>query len=157
MTNKALVEHFYSCFQQKDYKGMQDCYADNATFSDSVFVNLNAAEVRAMWQMLCLRGKDLVLEYNDVTENATGGTAEWVAHYTFSATKRKVTNRIKAKFVIENGKIVSHIDDFDFYRWSSQALGLVGKLLGWTGFFKNKVRQNAANELDKFMLRENLR
>ena len=58
--NQQLITTFYSAFQKKDYKTMQNCYADNATFSDPVFVNLNATEVKAMWEMLCIRGTDLV-------------------------------------------------------------------------------------------------
>ncbi|MGB3947890.1 MAG: nuclear transport factor 2 family protein [Bacteroidia bacterium] len=150
--NQQLIIKFYKAFQNKDYKTMQDCYADNATFSDPVFVNLNATQVRAMWEMLCVRGKDLELTFKNVT--ATVGnqaSAEWEAHYTFSASNRKVINQIKAAFLIENGKIVKHVDTFSFYKWSKQALGTGGLLLGWTRLLKNKVRQGAMKSLTDFM------
>lgn len=151
MTNKELIQHFYTCFSQKDYKGMQACYADQAVFSDAVFKNLNSDEVKAMWEMLCLSGKDLRLEFSNIQETADGGSAHWDAYYTFSLTGNKVINRIDAVFKIENGKITSHTDHFNFYRWASQALGVNGKLLGWTSLVKNKVRSNARKNLEKFM------
>ncbi len=150
-TNQQLITKFYTCFQNKDYKGMQECYADNATFSDPVFVNLNAAEGKAMWEMLCVRGKDLRLEFKNIQTNGAQASVEWIAYYTFSVTGRKVVNHVKASFLIENGKIVKHTDVFNFYKWSRQALGVPGTLLGWTVFFKKKVRQGALKSLNDFM------
>jgi hypothetical protein len=46
--------------------------------------------------------------------------------------------------------IASHDDYFSFYRWSRQALGVSGLLLGWTPLLKRKVRQQAAAGLAKF-------
>ena len=149
--NKELITKFYSAFQKKDFKTMQECYADNAIFSDEVFVNLNAVQVKAMWEMLCIRGKDFKLEFKNVAANDKTGSAEWIATYIFSKSGRKVENRIKADFVFENGKIVKHTDCFSFYRWSRQALGISGLLLGWTSFLKNKVRVTAIQGLNDFM------
>ena len=149
--NKELVIKFYTCFQNKDYKGMQECYADSATFSDEVFVNLDAAQVKGMWEMLCVKGKDLKLDFKNFQTNETTGSADWIAYYTFSASGRKVVNHVKANFIFGNGKIVKHTDEFNFYKWSRQALGVSGVLLGWTGFFKNKVRKAAMKNLSDFM------
>jgi ketosteroid isomerase-like protein len=149
--NEKLINRFYNSFAQRDYKAMQDCYADNATFSDEAFQNLNSAQVKAMWEMLIKRGKDLQIRFQNVTANEKSGSCEWIANYTFSQTGRKVENHIKANFEFENGKIIKHLDQFDFYKWSSQALGLPGKLLGWTSFLKNKVRATAMKSLTDFM------
>ncbi|MCI0751446.1 MAG: hypothetical protein L0Y35_06375, partial [Flammeovirgaceae bacterium] len=70
---------------------------------------------------------------------------------TFSRTGRFVHNRIHAKFVFRDGKIIRHKDSFDFWRWASQALGPVGLLLGWTPMIKSKVRSTARGSLTKFM------
>ncbi len=104
-----------------------------------------------MWEMLCVRGKDLRLEFKNIQTNGAQASAEWIAYYTFSVTGRKVVNHVKASFLIENGKIVKHTDVFNFYKWSRQALGIPGTLLGWTGFFKKKVRQGAMKSLNDFM------
>ncbi len=107
-----------------------------------------------MWKMLILNGKDLELNFQNVSADEKSGSAEWIANYTFSKTGRKVENRIKANFEFENGKIISHKDSFDFYKWAKQALGISGLLLGWTSFLQNKVRQTAMKNLDDFMRSE---
>jgi ketosteroid isomerase-like protein len=150
-SNKDIITNFYTAFQNKDYKTMQDCYADNATFSDAVFENLNAAEVKAMWQMLITRSTDLQIELKNVEAHERTGSAQWIATYTFSASGNKVINKIKAAFVFEYGKIKEHKDNFDFYKWAKQAFGFKGLLLGWTSFFHTKVKQQARNKLLKFM------
>jgi limonene-1,2-epoxide hydrolase len=151
--NEIIINTFYTCFQNKDYKGMQDCYADTAHFSDPVFYDLNACEVKAMWEMFCVNGKDLEVEIKNVSANEKSASAEWMAVYTFSATGKKVVNHIKSNFIIEQGKIVKHTDDFNFYDWSKQALGASGLLLGWTPFVKNKIKKVAMKNLDNFMNR----
>jgi ketosteroid isomerase-like protein len=152
--NEALITRFYTAFQNKDVATMQECYSDQATFSDEAFVNLNAKEVRAMWAMLIKGGKDMRIEFKDISADELGGKAHWDAYYTFSATGRKVLNQIDASFVIENDKIVKHTDHFDFYTWSKQSLGLTGFLLGWTSFLKNKVRKQASAKLAAYMAKE---
>jgi len=149
--NQQLIHTFYTAFAQKDYATMQQCYADNAVFNDEVFVNLNSAQVKAMWEMLCTRGKDLKLVHSGVSATESGANAYWEAAYTFTSTKRKVVNRIHAQFEIENGKIVRHTDRFNFYAWAKQAFGAVGVLLGLTSYFKNKVRKGAGESLKAFM------
>lgn len=149
--NELLIQKFYTCFQNKDYKGMQDCYADNAVFNDSVFKNLDSSQVKAMWQMLISSSKDMRLEFKDIKATKQTGSAHWDAYYTFSKTGNKVVNRIDATFTFENGKIVSHTDHFDFYTWAKQALGTIGVLLGWTLILKNKVQKTAMESLNTFM------
>ena len=149
--NEELIRHFYTSFQNKDVKAMQNCYADDATFSDPVFTNLDAKQVRSMWAMLIKSGKDMKIEFKNILGDETGGSAEWDAYYTFSATGNKVVNRVKASFIIENGKITKHIDNFNFYRWAKQALGFTGLVLGWTTFLRNKISTKAKGNLETFM------
>lgn len=149
--NEARLHQFYSCFKNKDYKGMQACYAEDAIFNDAVFVNLSSVQVKAMWEMLCKRGKDLKLEYYNVEADETTASAEWVATYTFSTTGKKVVNRIQAKFQLKEGLIFKHTDTFNFYTWAKQAFGITGILLGWTGFFRRKVQQKALQNLELFI------
>lgn len=149
--NAQLLQKFYTAFQQKDYTTMQSCYADNAIFSDEAFVNLNASEVKAMWEMLIKKGKDLQLNFSNIEADDVDGSAEWIATYTFSQTNRKVTNHIKASFKFANEKIIAHTDEFSFYKWSSQALGTIGIIMVWTGWLKNKVQTTARKNLTAFM------
>ena len=146
-----LINAFYTAFQRKDYKTMQNAYHPEAVFSDPVFRDLSSAEVKAMWQMLITGGKDLKLEFSQVKADEKSGRAHWEAWYTFSATGRKVHNVIDATFEFRDGKIFRHTDHFNFYRWSRQALGPSGLLLGWTPFLLNKVQTTARKRLKSFM------
>ena len=130
---------------------MQNSYADNATFNDPAFGDLNALQVRSMWEMLVGSSRDMIITFGQIKADEKTGTAEWIASYTFSGTGNKVVNKVKASFIIENGKIIRHQDHFNFYTWSRQALGLSGLLLGWTSFLKNKVRKTATGKLQKYM------
>ena len=150
-SNEQLIHHFYTCFQNKDFKGMQACYAEEVIFNDAVFKNLNAKEVKAMWHMLITKGKDLRIEFSVISATENTAKAHWDAYYTFSATGKKVINRIDANFEIENGKIVKHTDNFNFYIWAKQAFGLTGMLLGWTSFLNKKVSAQAMKNLAHFM------
>jgi hypothetical protein len=156
----ATLERFYSAFARLDHATMQACYAPGATFRDEAFDLAGPAQIGGMWRMLCetTRAKALEhwkLEYGQVRSDGRTGSAHWDAHYLFSATGRKVLNRIDARFVFdEKGLIVEHVDRFDFWAWSRQALGLPGVLLGWTPFLRGKVRAQAAANLQKFLARE---
>src|SRR4051812_5121704 len=134
--NEQLIHNFYTSFQNKEYKGMQACYSDRVIFSDDVFKSLNHQEVCAMWHMLLTSSSDLALIFDHVTSGGRTGSCQWTALYTFTLTQRKVTNHIYTNFKFENNKIVAHTDAFDFWRWSRQAFGLTGLLLGWTPYFK---------------------
>ena len=52
--------------------------------------------------------------------------------------------------MITLGKISRHIDQFDLHHWAGQALGLKGRLLGWTPFVQSAIRRNAARALEGF-------
>ncbi|MFH7495426.1 DUF4440 domain-containing protein, partial [Pseudomonas syringae pv. tagetis] len=62
-------------------------------------------------------------------------------------TASTVVNDIQAGFVFRDGKISEHHDHFDMWRWSRQALGLKGLLLGWTPMVRNAVRAQALKGL----------
>jgi hypothetical protein len=146
---KTLIEYFYSAFQQKDYQTMAACYHPEAYFRDEAF-ELTGAEIGSMWHMLCSRGKDMTLEFS-VNEQAGNISAHWEPKYSFSQTGRYVHNIVDAEFEFKDGLIIKHIDRFDFWRWSRQALGAPGFLLGWTPLLRNKVSGMAMSNLRKFM------
>jgi len=152
--NEQLIHSFYTAFQRKDFEAMNACYANTATFFDPVFLDLTAPQVRGMWEMFCKNGKELNIDFKILSYDEYSGEAEWIATYLFSATGRKVTNRITAHFTFENSLIVHHSDSFSFYKWSRQALGATGLLLGWTSFLQNKVRANAMQSLARFIAKK---
>jgi hypothetical protein len=151
--NGQLLQGFYQAFARRDHATMAACYHAEANFTDEVF-DLHGAEIGAMWRMLCLRGKDLRVEFGSVQADAAQGSAHWEAWYSFSATGRQVHNVIEARFEFRDGLILRHVDRFDFYRWSRQALGMPGLLLGWSGMLRGKVKATAAKGLQDFLTRE---
>ena len=130
---------------------MQAAYHSEATFSDPVFPDLTASETKAMWQMLTSSAKDLVVTYYDVQANDLFGRCRWEAHYTFTGTGRKVHNVISAEFGFADGRIIRHVDQFSFWRWSRMALGPPGLLLGWSPYLLNAVRKKVRGRLMRFM------
>ncbi len=148
--SQTIIHQLYEAFSHRDAEGMAACYHPDARFKDGAFDLHSGAAIGDMWRMLCANGKDLRIEFRDVHADDTTGSAHWEALYTFSRTGRAVHNVIEARFKFRDGKIIEHSDTFDFWRWSRQALGLPGWLMGWTPFLKNKVHQMAISSLEKF-------
>lgn len=157
----ATIERFYGAFRALDAETMQACYAADARFDDPAFALQGRERIGGMWRMLCegVQAKGRAqwrLEYGELAVDADGrrGRAHWEAHYLFSATGREVHNIIDAAFEFDaQGLIVRHTDRFDFWRWSRQALGMPGLLLGWTPWLRTKVRGQAAGRLDGWLAR----
>ncbi len=154
MTNLQLINTLYAAFQAGDAETMAACYHDQATFSDPAFGLLENGEVRDMWRMLLERsGGNLQITCDQAEADGDTGSASWEVRYPFSKTGRMVHNRINARFRFAEGKIIEHHDEFDLWRWSGMALGLPGKLLGWTPFFQQKIKQTALASLRKWQQR----
>ena len=151
--SRATIERLYAAFAKLDSETMTACYAPDATFDDEAFSLKGRAQIGAMWTMLCdavkTKGRDVwKLEVSQVTDRS----AHWEPTYNFSATGRTVHNIIDADFEFNAaGLITRQRDRFDFWRWSRQALGTPGLLLGWSPFLRNKVRAQAAKNLDRFI------
>ena len=92
-------------------------------FSDPVFPDLRGPRAEAMWQMLTEAPGELRIELLEHDADETSGSAHWRAHYVFSETGRPVVNDVRAGFKFRDGLITEHRDEFDFHRWSRQALG----------------------------------
>ncbi len=154
--NQELITKFYTAFQQKDFAGMIACYHPDIHFSDPVFTDLHGNRAKAMWHMLCERGKALQVVFSDVVAAASAdegnGRAHWEATYTFS-TGRKVHNIVDAAFEFQDGLIIRHQDSFDLWRWTRMALGPMGLFLGWTPLVQKRVRKTALAGLEKFMVK----
>jgi len=148
--HEALVRDLYAAFARHDAEAMARCYHADVFFTDPVFPALRGKEAGDMWRMLLSRAKDLEVTLDEASADGDGGRAKWTARYTFTKTGRPVVNRVDAMFAFRDGLIVRHYDSFSFWRWASQALGPVGKLLGWSLPIKWKVRKDAAAALEKF-------
>jgi ketosteroid isomerase-like protein len=148
--NRATIERFYAAFAACNGAAMTACYAPGAHFQDPAFGDLEGDDIGAMWRMLTGRATDLVIELHEHDANEDSGRARWIARYTFS-TGRPVVNDIQAKFRFdEAGRIVDHVDDFDFRRWAKQALGTKGTLVAYLPPLRAKARAQALGQLEDF-------
>lgn len=145
-TNEQIIHEFYTAFSEHNADKMSECYAENVHFLDPAFGNLYSEKVIEMWTLLIKKSKgNLTIKHHNVWADDEYGGCNWQAEYYFG--KRKITNNIEARFRFKDGKIIEHSDHFSLYKWSQQAFGLTGLLIGWTPFFKNKIRSTSRKML----------
>lgn len=149
--NEETIHKLYSALQTLDHKGMIQCYHPEATFKDPIFELNSKDEIAGMWTILCKSAKKFELHYDEVRADEEEGSARLNAKYLFPQTDRMVHNHINARFKIKKGLIIEHLDTFDFWRWSRQALGFPGLLFGWTSFLQKKVQKQAYKNMKRFM------
>jgi hypothetical protein len=150
--DERLIEKFFTAFKNLDASTMNTCYSIDIAFYDPMFELLRGDEARAMWTMLCKNAKNFSLEFDSIKNLEEGYyTCNWQASYDFSKTGRRVVNNIKAHLKIENGLITEHSDAWSLHKWSQQALGFSGWLLGWNSFFRRKMQNEARKNLLAFM------
>jgi len=148
--NKETIERLYAAFGECNGTAMTACYAPGAHFRDPAFGDLEGEDVGAMWRMLTGRAKDLAIELHEHEAGDEAGSAHWIARYTFS-TGRPVINDIQASFRFDTeGRIVDHVDEFDFRRWARQALGPSGNLIALLPPLRAKARAKALDQLAAF-------
>ena len=153
--NLRTLEALYAALDRGDGEAMAALYAPRATFTDPVFVGLSDGEPGDMWRMLTSRAQGMTVELLEhETEGGDRGSAHWVARYSFAQTGRPVVNDVRSIFRFDDGGlIVDQQDDFDFWRWTRQALGRQGLLLGWTPVLQHAVRDRAMAGLEAFRTR----
>lgn len=152
MEARDIALTFYSAFQQHDYKTMTDLYRDDIHFEDPAFGKLKGDKAKKMWEML-LANKDsqLVINFNILNSTQNQAHVKWEANYLFGPQKKPVHNIITAHLQTENGKIVSHQDRFSLWRWSRQAIGISGLLLGWTPYWKRIIQKKTRSILNNYL------
>lgn len=153
--NKQLIENFYTSFSNGDANGMTACYDENVIFQDPAFGKLENGKPAQMWKMLMSRKKEsTTVVFSNIEANETTGKANWTATYEYGDKNRKVVNNVTANFKFKDGKIIEHIDTFDLWKWTKQALGLSGTLLGWSSFMKNKIQKTTNQQLTEFISKQ---
>ncbi|MFK7782782.1 nuclear transport factor 2 family protein [Psychroserpens sp.] len=147
-----VIEKFYNAFKNLDAESMVSFYHEDIVFKDPAFGVLKGNRAKNMWRMLCesQKNKDFQVTFSNINVSEYESSASWEAFYTFSKTGRKVHNIIEARFEFKDGKIIKHTDSFNLYRWSKQALGLKGFVMGNTKYFRNKLKAQTNRLLDKY-------
>jgi ketosteroid isomerase-like protein len=145
--NDETIQRLYAAFADLNGAAMTACYAPGAHFQDPAFGDLEGDDIGAMWRMLTSRARDLKITLRSHEADEKAGTAHWLASYTFS-TGRPVENDIHARFRFDDaGLITDHVDDFDFHKWASQALGPKGHLVALLPPLRQKARDQALAQL----------
>ena len=152
--NRDVVDTFYAALANGDGETMAGLYHPNCVFEDPAFGKLNGGDAGDMWRMLCSNATDLQVRHTIKSSTDTIVVTDWIAEYTFSPTGRSVTNNVTATMTFEDGKITDHRDRFNFWKWSAQALGTPGLLLGWTPLLKAQVRKTTASNLAAFQAKK---
>lgn len=151
MANEKTLVKLYSAFANADASTMSECYHPNITFHDPIFGLLKGENVSQMWKMLLDRNKGgIKIETSNIKADEHTGSVQWTASYSYSKANRKVVNIIQAQFHFQNGLIIKHMDDYDIWKWSKQALGIKGFLFGWTGYMQKKIQEMALLSLKKY-------
>lgn len=147
---EKLIETFYSAFKANDAEAMASCYHEDVQFEDPAFGPLEGVHAGNMWRMFCSIDGERTISVKDIEVDGNHGSANWDAHYVFSRTGRKVYNQIHAEFEFKDGLIIKHIDTFNLHDWAKQALGMNGRLIGGTRFFKKKLNKQALQTLRRY-------
>ena len=150
--SKELIQEFYNSFAAGDAKGMIICYHEDILFDDPAFGSLQGDRAKAMWEML-LSNKDTkpLITYEILEVNKKRAKVFWTAEYTYGPKKRKVVNKVTANFEFKDGKVIKHIDDFNLWAWSKQALGASGYLLGWSAFMRDQIQKKTGKLLNSYL------
>ncbi len=138
---------FYTAFTASDGDAMAACYAQDVVFEDPAFGRLLGPEAGDMWRMLCGGSGSPRVTFEVLERTPSSAVVRWSADYRFGPAARPVHNEVTSRLTVRDGLIAEHRDEFDFWRWSSQALGLPGRLLGWTPMLRAKVRSGARERL----------
>ena len=140
-----IIRRLYGALDRRDGAAMAALYAPDATFRDPAFGELHGEQIGAMWRTLTASSADLRASVANIviTDDGASGSADWTATYTFSATKRPVTNHIHGAYRFSAGQIAEHVDAFSFWAWSRQALGPSALLLGSNPIGRGIVRKRA--------------
>ena len=153
MQNQELITKFYTAFLNGDATKMLECYHNEVVFEDPAFGQLKGDRAKAMWKMLLSKREEINLSISFQVLN--NHEALWTARYNYGPNKRSVTNNIRANFAFQDGKIIQHTDQFSLWKWSQQALGASGLVIGWSTFMRNKIQKTTNTLLDKYIAKAN--
>ncbi len=154
--SEALIRRFYDAFAALDGAAMVACYHDQISFSDPVFPDLRGTEPGAMWRMLtgaAARSGGMRLEYRIAYADERRAQVLWEADYLFRG-GRRVHNRVRSTLTVWDDAIVRQVDEFAFWAWSRQALGVTGWLFGGLPPYRRAVQRAARTQLERFIERE---
>ncbi len=147
-TNSTIVKNLFQFLQENKYHDVVKLYAKDAFFTDDVF-NLSCSDsIVLMWQYLAFIFTDLHIKVVRIIETQDGAVVDWESFYQLRG--KKIHNKLRSHFIIENGRILRQTDQFSFYRIARQTSGLKGWLLGWLPSVKKTMQNRLLSGFDQF-------
>jgi hypothetical protein len=155
-----VVGRFFEALALSDWQTMARCYHDKASFSDPIYPDLREERIVYMWHELLaaatdnapkekstnrLNLTDLLLEYRILFGDERKAQVQWTATYRYG--KRSVRNEVLSTLAIWDDKIVRQVDEYNFWSWSRQALGLPGLVFGAMPWYQRSVQRSAQSRL----------
>jgi hypothetical protein len=145
--NVHLLESLYSSLRDNNPEKAAACYAADAQFEDIAFRLKGRESILQMWRLVCSR--EVGVTFDSVVADDQHGGANWVAKYTITDTRRKVTNPTTAQFDFRDGLIVNHRDHCDAMAWATQAFPFPLNLA--VGSIEPLRRYIAGKKLEQFI------
>lgn len=151
------VQDFFDALARLDAYALAQCYAPSARFEDAAWSLQGTEAIAAMWEMICDDTRRLGADVWRLECLRIRGTrhrckVDWRLSHRDPATGRLIHQRMESRFLLtRDGRIDFHENRFSLWRWSRQARGLSGWLLGWTPIMRQRVRHDAAQRLDRYL------
>ncbi len=112
-----VARAFYDAFIHRRVDDMEALYAEDVHFKDPIFEYRDRRGTMHMWRKL--QGAKITYALDRVEGDVAIG--RWVARYKLLG---RVENHVESRLTVRGGRIVEHLDDFSWSRWSRQALRL---------------------------------
>lgn len=137
-----IVKEFYEALNKRDYKIVNGLYHSEAKYRDEIF-DFNGIEIHALWYNATLPEMDISVKLESIREEGDKVITEWEMRYTLDIIKRRINLKEKGVFEFKDEKIYRHTDTYDFWAWCTQAFGAIGRVMGWSNWLRNRVRNQA--------------
>ena len=149
--SEALLHRWFDALARLDAEAMAACYHPSASFTDPLFPDLRGERVAWRWRMLAGGAADMRLSYDILAGDDRKATVRWRARWRLCGSGRVVSNEVRSTFTFWDGCIVRQVDEFGFWRWSRESLGLTGLVLGWIPAVRRAAGRRALAQLDRLV------
>lgn len=153
MKPEEVVKSFFQGLKTKNYKSVQSLYGFNSFYSDEVFPSLAGSEIGKMWEMRFSLSKDFNLDYKILKSSSKNVEVKWDIKYKPKDFNKYVENSIRTTFEIQEGKIITQKDRFNFPKWVKNTRGTWAYLFCFLGITRKKIQERAEFTLNAFILK----
>lgn len=136
MSATELVTRYFESMAALDIDAMARCWHKQISHSDPLFEDLRGATVRDRWAWQSSHCRRFKLQFNLQFVDERKAQVGWRANYLFGTRPVDIVGR--TALTLWDGTIVRQVDEFQFSRWSGQAinplwfaLGRIGRMRRW--------------------------